>query len=122
MHVVDDLRMPDILQFRREARFGLRENVPVAIVVVADVLVIELRRRRAFIRRAQRLAIPARHDIHSVGILRRHQHDDHVVENGAELRRILREQVVDELNGGVRGGDFGGVNGAGDQHHRLAFA
>ena len=35
--------------------------------------------------------------------------------------RILRQQVVDELNGGMRGGHFGGVNGAGDQHHRLSF-
>ena len=31
------------------------------------------------------------------------------------------KQVVNELNGGVRGRHFGGVNGAGDQHHRLAF-
>ena len=90
MHVVDDLRMPGILQLRGEALLGLRKDVPVAIVVVPDIFLIQLRRRRAFIRRAQCLPIPARHDIHAVRVLRRHQQDDHVVEDGAELRRVLR--------------------------------
>jgi len=79
VHVVDDLRAPGILQRSRQALLGLRENVPVAVVVMPDIFLIELRRRRSFIWRAQRLAIPARHDIQSIGVLRRNQHNDHVV-------------------------------------------
>ncbi len=39
--IVDDLRMPHVLELRNGvARFGLGKNVPIAIVIVADVLVI----------------------------------------------------------------------------------
>ena len=82
VHVVDDLRMPDVVQLRDgQPRFRLREDVPVAIVIVADILVIELRRRDAFVRRAQRLAIPVAHDVHAVGIERGHQDEDRVLED-----------------------------------------
>ena len=104
------------------ARFRLRENVPVAIVVVADVVVIELRRRSAVIRRPARLAIPARDDIDAVRILRRLQQQDHVIENRLELRVIVfGQQPIGKLDRGVRRRDFGRMNRAGDHHDRLAF-
>ncbi len=82
MHVVDDLRMPDIVQLRYgEPRFRLREDVPVAIVVVPDILLIQLRRRRAFVRRAQGFAIPARDDVDTVGVERGNQDEDRVVQD-----------------------------------------
>ena len=45
MNVIDDFGMPDVLNLRDDgAGFGLGKDVPVAIVVVADVLLIELGR------------------------------------------------------------------------------
>ena len=42
MHVVDDLRTPGIEDlFNSESRFDLREGVPVAVVIVTDVLMVE---------------------------------------------------------------------------------
>ena len=49
VHVVDNLRMPDVVKLRDGgARFRLREDVPVAIVIVSHIFVIELRRAGAF--------------------------------------------------------------------------
>ena len=45
VYVVNNLRMPDVFQTRRSPRLRQRENVPVAIVVVAHVVVVNLRRR-----------------------------------------------------------------------------
>ena len=122
MHVVDDFGMPDVVQLgNREARFHLREDVPVAIIIVAHVVVVQLGRRRALERRSQSLAVPARHNVHAIGIERRHQQDDGVLEDGAIVRGVVGEDMVRELDGRVGGRDFGGVYGAGDQHHGLAF-
>ncbi len=38
-----------------------------------------------------------------------------------KARFIFRDQAIGELDGAVRGRDFGGMNGARDQHHGLAF-
>jgi hypothetical protein len=41
MHVVDDLRAPGVENlFNSEPRFDLREAVPVAVVIVTDVLMV----------------------------------------------------------------------------------
>jgi hypothetical protein len=42
MHVVRDDRLVAVLNVHREPRLDLREHEPVAVVVVADVLVIEV--------------------------------------------------------------------------------
>ena len=82
MNVVDDLRMPDVENLvDDQLRLNLRERVPVAIVIVAGVLVIELRRVSAFVRRAQSFLIPVVDDIHAIRIGRRHEQDDGVLEN-----------------------------------------
>ena len=68
--VVDDLRIPRRVQrVHRVARLELRERVPVAVVVVADVLVIELRRIAPFRRRAERGAIVVADDVDAIRIL-----------------------------------------------------
>ena len=122
VNVVNDFGMPDIVQRGDgEARLHLRENVPVAIVVVAHVVVVQLRRRSAFERRAESLAVPARHDVDAIGIERGHQQHDVVLEDGAVVRGVIGEDAVGEFHGGVGGGDFGGMDGAGHQHHGLAF-
>ncbi len=72
MYVVDDLRMPDVENLiDDELRLDLRERVPIAIVIVAGVLVIKLWRIGAFIRRAQSLLVPVVDDVHAIRICRR---------------------------------------------------
>src|SRR6185436_15502955 len=69
MNVVDDLRPPNVVNFvDGDLSFDLRERVPVAIVIVARVLVIELRRISAFERRAEGSVVPVLDDIHAVRI------------------------------------------------------
>ena len=41
MHIVDDLRMPGVVHLLDgETRFSLRKDIPIAVVVVADILLI----------------------------------------------------------------------------------
>ena len=47
---------------------------------------------------------------------------DRVLQDRAEARLVFGEQAVGELDGAVRRGDFGGVDGAGHQDDVLAFA
>jgi hypothetical protein len=69
MNVVDDLRMPDVVNLvDSDLRFDLRERIPVAIVIVTGVLVIELRRIGAFERRAECFVVPVFDDVDAVRI------------------------------------------------------
>ena len=109
--VVDDLRIPRrVERVHRVARLGLRERVPVAVVVVADVVVVELRRRRPFRLRAERRAVPVADDVHAVRILRRHEDDDRVREDRARLRRVAAREAVGEHERRGEAADFGGVD------------
>ncbi len=82
MNVVNDLRMPDIMNLiDRDLCFDLGKGIPVAIVIVADVLVIKLRRIGAFVRRAQRFVVPVFDDVDAVRIKRRNEQDDRVAQN-----------------------------------------
>ena len=82
MNVVNNFRKPF---FPKQACNRLRlfqiEHEPIAIVVVAGVVVIKLRRLAAFIRRAQSLAVPIRNDIHAIGIRRRDQNQNCVAQD-----------------------------------------
>ena len=87
MNVVDDLRMPDVVNLvDRELRLDLRERVPVAVVIVAGVFVIELRRISSFVRRAESFVVPVLDDVNAVRIQRRHEQDDRVVEDLLNFR------------------------------------
>ena len=122
VYVVDDLRMPHVVQLGDgQLRFLLREHVPVAIVVVADVFLVKLGRAGALEGRAKGAAVPARYDIHAIRIERWHQQEDGVFENGAEAGRVLGEQAIGELYGGLGGCQLRRVNRAGDQDDGLAF-
>ena len=122
MNVVDDLRMPDVVKLRDGgAGFGLRKDVPVAIVIVADILLIELRRIGSFELRAQRRTIPAGDDIDAIRVQRGDQEQDRVVEDGLEARVVFGDQAIGELDRAVGGRDFVGVDRAGHQDDVLAF-
>ena len=89
MHVINDLRVPDILDFLdREPRFGLREYVPVAVVIVPGVMMINLRRRCSLIWRAERLVVPVLDDIDAIRIQRRYKQNYAIVENLFNLWRV----------------------------------
>ena len=103
VHVVNQLRMPDVLEASGGARLRQREDIPVAIVVMADVMVIDLWRRGSVIWSAARLSVPLRYYVHSIRIFGRFEQDDDVVENRLEFRVIVfRQQPVSEFHGGVR--------------------
>ena len=67
------------------ARLDHVQHVGVAVVVVADVLLIELRQSRQLVRRADVLHVPLGHHLLAVGIDRRPQHQDDVVENRLDV-------------------------------------
>ena len=122
MHVVDDLGVPGVMHlFDHQPRLLLAENVPVAIVVVADILVIELRHRSRLVGSTEPAAIPRPHLVDTVRIQRRHQQENRVREDRAVPRRVLGQQVVGELDGRHRRGHFGGMDRARDHHGRLAL-
>ena len=71
MHVVDDLRPPNVVHFLdHQPRFLLAEDVPVAVVVVSDVLLVKLDHRGAFVGRSEIALVPASNLVHTVGIQR----------------------------------------------------
>jgi len=69
MDVVDDLRVPDVVDLGDEgAGFGLGEDVPVAVVVVADVLLVEDGRGGAFVGGVEGFAVPVGDEVEAVGV------------------------------------------------------
>lgn len=79
MNVEHDLRMPDVVDLiDGELCLDLREGVPVAVQVMADVPMIKLGRIGAFIRRAERFVVPILHDINAVRVEARHEQDDRI--------------------------------------------
>ncbi len=113
-HVVD--------RVHRQLCFDLGERVPVAIVVVTRVGVIQLRRPGPLARRAQCAFIPARHDRHAVGIERREQEENHIVEDPACPRaRVGREAVGEHCRSEVAA-HLVGMDPGGDEYDRLALA
>ena len=80
MHV-DDLRLPLPPRVLHHARFDHVEHVAVAVVVVADILLVELRHRRDLERRADVAAIPLRHHLLAVRVDGRPQQQDDVLED-----------------------------------------
>ena len=84
---VNDVRLPLPPRVLHDARLDRVEHVGVAVVVVADVLLIEPRQIHAlrFVRRADaRHVVVGDHRL-AVGIDRRPQHQDHVVEHRLHL-------------------------------------
>ena len=71
---------------------------------------------RNFVGRLEILRVPVRHHVLAVGIDRKPQQQDHVVENVPDLRRVPVHQVVGELNGVLRAGDLSRVQPSVDMH------
>ena len=102
--------------------FLLAEEVHVAVVIVAGVVVIEKRQGAGFAGGAESLVVPiGDHDL-AVGIERRHQQEDDVVEHLFDGGGVAGGEVVDQFQHHLRGADFGGVDVVGDEDDGLAGA
>ena len=99
MMVVHDVRKPFAIEHAIHVlRLGLRVGVEIAIVVVADVLLIEPRqpvqRPLLFI---LFLHVPVGDEVHAVGIGVDEENDD-VVENSQRLGVVGGEDLIDRLH------------------------
>ena len=114
--VEPDRREPVVpQQLRGELALDLREHVHVAVVVVADVLLVEPRHRRRLELGAEVLVVPVDHHDLAVGVEARHEQEDHVVEDVLHARRRVGGQPVDQLERHLRRADLGRVDAARDE-------
>ncbi len=120
--VVDHLRVPHLVELSgHRLRLDLREHRPVAVVVVADVVVIQLRRRRRLEGRAEVLRVPRPDDVEPVGIHRWHEEQDRVLAHPACFLVFRGDQPPAELRRVLRPRHFGRVEAAVDPHDGLAL-
>ena len=98
MVVIEDLREPLVVQHAVDVfGLGLRRGEEVAVVVVADVLLVQLRQvRQAPLLGIRRTHVPVRNQIVAVRI-GMHEEDDHVVQNPHRLFIGAADHLVDHL-------------------------
>ncbi len=119
--VEKDLREPLVVEdVVHHPGFLLGEHVEVAVVVVADVVVVEPGHAAALEGGAEVLVVPVDHQYLAVGVDGGDDDHDDVVEPGEQLGVGGGGDVVGEFHRHLGGADFGGVNGAGDQDDGLA--
>ena len=99
----------------------LREHVHVAIAVVPDIRMIEVRQRALLEGGALVLVEPVGDGDLAVRIRARHQEHDDVVQDLPGGRRVVGREAVDELEGHLRRADLGAMYAAGDEQHDLAL-
>ena len=122
MHIVHDLRDPRRVEgVHRVARFLEAERVPVAIVVVPRVVVVQRWRVGPFGRRVERAAVPVAHDVHAIGVLAGHEHDDGVRENRLGFGRITAREPVGDHERREEAAHLGRVNARRDQNDVLSL-
>ena len=121
--VEPDLRQPLVVDRARDGlRLLLREHEPVAVVVVADVVVVEPRHAPALVARAEVLPVPLGLHHLPVGVDRRQQQQHHLVEAALRLGVLGGRERVRPLHRHLRGADLGRVDVAGDEQEHLALA
>ena len=119
---VNDLRFPLPPGVLHHARLDHVQHVGVAIVVVADVLLVKHRQRPHRLRCAGVLHVPLGDHLLAVRIDRRPQHQDHVVENRGDLRTVRSGQDrLEQLRRVLRARQLGRVQPAVDVDERLAL-
>ena len=118
--VVDDLRMPHVVdRIHDQLRLDLRERIPVAVVVVPGVGVIQLGRVRPFGRRPEGATVPVGDDRDPIGVERRHEPQNHVVEDRPRGGTGVAREPVREQGGRQVSADFIGVNPRRDEDDGL---
>ena len=122
MLVVHDLRQPlPVEQPVDDPRLLLRLHVEVAVVVVADVLLVQPRHRAVLVRRAERAAVPVDHHVQAVRVDRRQQHEDDVVADRLHLGRFLGRHAPAEQHRVLRRRHLARVQAVVDPDDRLAL-
>ena len=123
MNVVHDFRKPFFPQ-QASDRFGLFqiEHEPVAIVVVTGIVMVKLGRLATFSRRAEGFPVPVGNDVHAVGIRRRNQNKNHIVQDRQRVCVVGVRQVVSELRGHLRSDYLRRVNRARNDYDSFAVA
>ncbi len=111
--------MPLIDHLRRMLLLHLREPHPVAIVIVAHILVIKHGRIGSLGWSAQRLLIPIHDQLLAVRVLRRNHQQNHILESRLHIRIIRACHAVDKRRSRLRAGDLGRVDVVGNDHHRF---
>jgi len=87
--VVEELRLPIAHDPGDDSRLDLVDHVAVAVVVVPDVFLVQLRRPRHLERSAQVGVVPLRDHVLAIRVQREPQHRDDVVENGLDFRIVV---------------------------------
>ncbi len=120
--VVDDLREPLAIQHAVHVlRLGLSVSVEIAVVVVADVFLIEARQsRQRPVLRILVAHVPVGDQVHAVGIGVNKENDD-VIENAQRLLIVEVQELVNHLVEHLGAQRFGRVQPAVYPHDRLAL-
>ena len=120
--VVDDLRVPFAEQLPVDVgRLGHRRHEAVAVVIVADVLVVQARQRAELaLLRVLVPHVPVRDHLHAVRIVLAEQ-DDGVVQHPQGLGIGLRQHPIEHLDLALRGDGLAGVQARVDPDDRLAL-
>ena len=121
--VEPDLREPLVVDGPRDGlRLLLREHEPVAVVVVAHVVVVEPRHPPALVLRAEVLPVPLGLHHQAVGIEGGDEEEHHLVQPPPRLRVLRRGQRVRPLHRHLRRADLGRMDVAGDEEEDLPLA
>ncbi len=114
------LRVPDIVELLDgQPVFNQVQHEPVAVVVVTCVFLVNERRRRTLIGRAQSVLIPVHNQIQTVWIKGRHKQQDDVLQYLFDPIVFPRLQFVNELGRHLGCPYLGRVNGTGDHDDGL---
>ena len=115
--VEDDLRIPLLPQLTgHRAGFRLLHHEPVAIVVVAGVLMVKNRQLDGLERGADVPSIPLGHHLEAVRVHDRHQQKDYLLADATDLRFLAGDHPVGEGRGELRSGHLRSVQPAVDPH------
>ena len=122
MVVVENLRQPLVVEDAVDVLgLGLRRGEEVAVVVVADVLLVEARQARgAALQRIRIPHVPVGDEIVAVGV-GVDEEDDALVEESHRLGVGAADHLVDHLGELLRAERFGRVQAAVDPDDRFAF-
>ena len=115
------LRLPCHRSLRHGARLGHVVHVAVAVVVVADVLLVQERRGRDLEGRAQVRLYQFATMVWPSGFMLNHSTRMTLSRIALTFGSSAGDQVVGELDGVLRGGHLGGVQPAVDVHDGLAL-
>lgn len=122
VHVVENLRMPAVQHlFRGRPSLNLSERGPIAVIVVAGIVVPDDNGLRTFVGSAEVFFVPINNKLLSVGILRRHQHDDDVMQNGLGASVVFRCELIGKECDALRTGNLRRVDVRRDREDSLAF-